>query len=55
MKWSIFIFVGRVIFLGVCDHTHEPLLSIDGKQMVASGCSHGAGPTGGTTSPSRTW
>lgn len=36
MKWSIFMFVGRVIFLGVCDHTHEPLLSIDGKEADGS-------------------
>ena len=36
MKLNIFIFVGRVIFVGDCDHTHE--LSLDGKQMAVSGC-----------------
>ena len=38
MKSSIFIAVGRVLFLGHCDHTHEPVLSIDGKQMAVNGC-----------------
>lgn len=35
MKLYILIFVGRVIFLGDYDHTHE--LSPDGKQMAVSG------------------
>lgn len=38
MKSSIFIVVGRLLSLGRCDHMHEPVHSIDGKQMVVNGC-----------------
>lgn len=36
IKWNIFPFVGRGIFLRDGDHTHELVLSLDRKQMAAS-------------------